>query len=100
MTRKFILPNTPRREKVDAVAKIVKSVCGVSQSDAFNIAKHACVFQCSEKECREGIRERKIMARTCIRRNYLRTRTWNNGKEMPHGHTTAWRVRETSCAVT
>lgn len=44
MTRKFILPNTPRREKVDAVAKIVKSVCGVSQSDAFNIAKHACVF--------------------------------------------------------
>jgi hypothetical protein len=42
--RKQILPNTPRREKVDAVAKIVKSVCGVSQSDAFNIAKQACVF--------------------------------------------------------
>ena len=41
---KQILPNTPRREKVDAVAKIVKSVCGVSQSDAFNIAKQACVF--------------------------------------------------------
>jgi hypothetical protein len=42
--RKTILQNTPRREKVDAVAKIVKRVCGVSQSDAFNIAKQACVF--------------------------------------------------------
>jgi hypothetical protein len=41
---KIIRPTTPRREKIDAVAKIIKRVCGLSQSEAFNIAKEACVF--------------------------------------------------------
>ena len=48
--RRIALPNTPRREKVDAVAKIVKRVCGVSQSDAFNIAKQACVFNVPKRQ--------------------------------------------------
>jgi hypothetical protein len=33
-----------KRAKVDAVAEIVKRVCGFSQTEAFRIAKDACVF--------------------------------------------------------
>lgn len=39
-----IRPTTARRTKIDAVTKIVKRVCNLSQTDAFNIAKAACVF--------------------------------------------------------
>jgi hypothetical protein len=38
-----------RRAKIDAVTQIVKRVCGLPQEDAFNIAKHACVFGVSKR---------------------------------------------------
>lgn len=50
--RKVILPNTPRRQIVDSVANIVKKVCGVSQTDAFNIAKQACIFNVPRRKVR------------------------------------------------
>lgn len=43
------MPRTPRLTpgriaKIDAVTAIVKRVCGLSQTEAFNIAKNACVW--------------------------------------------------------
>jgi len=37
-------PTTSRREKIDSVTQIIKRVCGLSQTEAFNIAKEAVVF--------------------------------------------------------
>jgi len=42
--RKLPLPTTSRRDKVDSVTQIIKRVCGLSQTDAFSLAKEACVF--------------------------------------------------------
>ena len=42
--RRVIYISPARRAKIDSVAKIVKRVCGLSQSDSFLVAKQACVW--------------------------------------------------------
>jgi hypothetical protein len=44
MPRIILNPTPRRRAKIDAVTRIVKRVCLLSQSDSFLIAKAACVF--------------------------------------------------------
>ena len=50
MMRKFVRPPSPaRRQKIDSVTQIIKRVCGLSQSEAFLIAKAACVFNAPKR---------------------------------------------------
>lgn len=43
------LPSPGRRNKIDAVTQIVKRVCGLSQTESFNIAKEACIFSAAKR---------------------------------------------------
>lgn len=50
MMRKFVRPPSPaRRQKIDSVTQIIKRVCGLSQSEAFLIAKAACVWSVAKR---------------------------------------------------